>query len=593
MIPKIQARGKSFKALATYLTHNAKEAESSERVAWTHTLNLAHDHVPSAVDEMMWTARAAELLKQEAGIRGGGRATANPVKHFSLNWGIGEEPTREEMIEATQSFLNHMKWDEHQAVLVAHEDKEYAHVHGMLNAVHPETGLRLDESFEHRRAQAWALEYERAQGRIQCEQRLKNPEEREDAPTRPAWLAFQEKQREFERDEKSRRAQEPILVGDLKKPENIPADEWRKLKEIQKNERLEFFADGKSAFKELRLGIYREVRAEFRERWADLYAQRESADPAAFATAKAELVAEQKAVLETRRDEACQALRDSRDGLYRELLADQREMRLGLRSRQEMGLDNALFLQNVEDGNAAKDRTDNFREAGEAATNRQERSASNTPEEAYSGAPRSDNAGMKSGTDVGAGLATGLGFGVLSFFDSLADGLIAAKPDPRPRPKEPEPAGPTLFDVAAEDARKRQQHSDQEESDRKWRGTRPATPRSLAHPANKICDRPESRSGIRAVGKFGSATTSEVTRRRIARPVPDRFDEYEGVEADIEATYRRKLAGLRRLPRSQRAYALQAARESRLLDLKSLREKRASVRHARRRLRQLQRPAPS
>lgn len=197
MIVKILSRGKSFKGLATYLTHDPK-AQTEERVGWTHTLNLAHDHVPSAVDEMLWTSRNAELLKQEAGLRAGGRATENTVKHVSLNWAPDETPSREHMIEATEAFLRHMKWDEHQALLVAHEDKAYAHVHVMLNTVHPETGLKLDDNFEKRRAQAWALDYEREQGRIHCAQRLDNAAAREDAPTRPAWMAFQEKQLEFE-----------------------------------------------------------------------------------------------------------------------------------------------------------------------------------------------------------------------------------------------------------------------------------------------------------------------------------------------------------------------------------------------------------
>jgi integrase len=57
--------------------------------------------------------------------------------------------------------------------------KPHAHVHMMLNAVHPETGLHLDDGFERRRAQEWALAYEREHERIYCEQRLKNPEDRE------------------------------------------------------------------------------------------------------------------------------------------------------------------------------------------------------------------------------------------------------------------------------------------------------------------------------------------------------------------------------------------------------------------------------
>ena len=52
MIVIILANGTSFSGLATYLTHDP-EAKTAERVAWTHTLNLANDHVPSAVDEML------------------------------------------------------------------------------------------------------------------------------------------------------------------------------------------------------------------------------------------------------------------------------------------------------------------------------------------------------------------------------------------------------------------------------------------------------------------------------------------------------------------------------------------------------------
>ena len=76
MIVVIHNGGKSFSGAVTYLTHDPKAA-TTERVNWTHTLNLANDHVPSAVDEMLWTARNAELLKHEAGVRAGGRATEN------------------------------------------------------------------------------------------------------------------------------------------------------------------------------------------------------------------------------------------------------------------------------------------------------------------------------------------------------------------------------------------------------------------------------------------------------------------------------------------------------------------------------------
>src|SRR3982074_2460495 len=98
MIIRILSSGKSFAGCANYLTHDP-QAQTDDRVAWTHTLNLANDHVPSAVDEMLWTARNAELLKQEAGIRAGGRATECPVKEVSLDWSPEDKPTPEHMIE--------------------------------------------------------------------------------------------------------------------------------------------------------------------------------------------------------------------------------------------------------------------------------------------------------------------------------------------------------------------------------------------------------------------------------------------------------------------------------------------------------------
>ena len=146
------------------------------------------------------------------------------------------------MIETTEDFLRHMKWHEHQAIFVAHDDKAHAHVHVMLNVVHPETGLRLDDNFERRRAQAWALEYEREQGRIYCEQRLKNPEERENSPPRNIWMAFRENQERIRARRKNLRARDEFLAEQQKNQKNA---EWKILKEIQQAERTEIFCRGK------------------------------------------------------------------------------------------------------------------------------------------------------------------------------------------------------------------------------------------------------------------------------------------------------------------------------------------------------------
>jgi len=105
---------------------------------------------------------------------------------------------------------------------------------------------------------------------------------------------------------------------------------------------------------------------EFREQWADFYVmQKNGVDAEFLATAKAQLVADQKSVLEPRRDEACQELRESCDIRYRELLDDQKEMRAELRWRRDAGLDATPFLNEMEERRqAGQEIRTEFRETG-------------------------------------------------------------------------------------------------------------------------------------------------------------------------------------------------------------------------------------
>ena len=461
MIVKILSSGKSFKGLSNYLTHDPG-AESADRVGFTHTLNLANDHVPSAVDEMVWTARDAELLKQEAGIRAGGRVTEKPVKHVSLNWAPGETPTREHMIKTSESFLQHMGWQDHQTVLVAHTDKEHSHLHLCINVTHPETGLRLDDNFERRRAQAWALEYERENGMIHCGQRLKRPGEREDAPTRDAWMAFQDQKKEFERDEKSRRENRENTDGDAINLRNTRAEEWKKLKELQRIERDSFFQDGKAVFSEIRTSIYHEVRNEYRGRWSEHYAaQRDGADPELLASRKAELLAEQKASLAARRDEACAGLRDARDGFYRGLLDGQREARLDLTARQAAGAENAEFLRTVEENAGGASAA--FRTAASEATRRESNQAREEEHEAVNGS--AGEAITKPTAEVGMRAGVGLGAGLFKFF---VGGLLEFTNEGSTGKARQSSTGPDLFEAASEEASKRAREL-LETADREWR----------------------------------------------------------------------------------------------------------------------------
>jgi hypothetical protein len=337
MVPKLFPAGKSFKKLAAYLLHDPEKAKTAERVRWTHTLNLASDRPPSAIDEMLWTVRGADWLKQQSNVPSGGRPLENPVKHFSLNWHPSETPTREQMIETVESFLSHMGWREHQALIVCHDDK-HPHVHVMLNAVHPETGRALDTSFEKRRAQEWAKAYEREQGLIFCEERLKPKEERQASPTRKAWEKMKRAEREHDRAE-YQRIRKDFDYFARNDDDKGKASEWEALKAYQRTEREAFFKGGKQAYRSVRNEVFREVRAEFRGQWNAYYAAARSGNnKGTLAEMKLALTEAQNRALDERRERACQELREARDQAYEAILAQQRFDRGELAVRQHQGL---------------------------------------------------------------------------------------------------------------------------------------------------------------------------------------------------------------------------------------------------------------
>ena len=344
MVPKIYPAGKSFAGLATYLSHDAGKAKTSERVAWTHTLNLANDDIPSAVHEMLWTCRAADQLKRRAGIGTGGSKLENPVKHYSLNWHPTDTPTREEMIEAVQGFMAHLGIQDRQAVLFAHNDKPYAHVHLMVNSVSPADGRSISTSFEKARASSWALAYEREHFGIHCEQRLKPYEEREPSPTRATWEKLKEYARQDNQVEQERVSKDFDYFerGD---GDTAISREWRALKAHQRAEREQFFAGGKEAYREVRNAAYREVRELFRPQWQNFYQmKRDGMDPELLAALKTEIIADQKLELDIRRAEMSGKLRKERDEQYDGLLRHHREERAELTERQSEGLRSYALL---------------------------------------------------------------------------------------------------------------------------------------------------------------------------------------------------------------------------------------------------------
>lgn len=337
MIIKIHKAGRSFKGVSRYLTHDAK-AGTAGRVAWTHTLNLASDDVPSAVDEMLWTFRAADQLKRQAGVATGGSRLDKPVKHFSLSWPQGEAPTQDHMVETVRAYMKHMGWSEHQAVLVAHNDTRHSHVHVVMNVVSPVDGRAARNFRDWQHSEAFALAYERAHEQIHCEQRVQNKEQREATPTRDSWQRFKPAEVAFEREEVERLTKAPIYF-ERHDAKLMHGREWEALKAYQKSQREQFFIEGKEAFRAVRKEVFREVREEFRPQWSAHYAaKRHGHDRATLAEMKIALVNAQNRAIDERRERACAELREQRDQAYEAILAQQRFDRAELGNRQQQGL---------------------------------------------------------------------------------------------------------------------------------------------------------------------------------------------------------------------------------------------------------------
>jgi len=465
MIVNIGKKSASFKTIGHYAMHD-KDAQTHERVSWSQTRNLANDHVPSALDEMLWTARSAEGLKQEAGVHAGGTQVQNPVKHITLNWAPGDNPSKEHMIATADHFLKKMGWHEHQACYVAHNDKKYEHIHIILNRVHPETGRTLNEGYEERRAQKWALAYEQENGRVHCEQRLLNAEDREKAMPRNMWMAFKKNEHEFEKSEK----QLIEITDNLEfRPENRKKAEWKIMFDLQRAEIKQFHANGKIKFKELRSSIYREVKEEFRERWGDYYLANKKGtmdDNESLAAVKKNLIAEQTAALAPRRDAACKELMATRKVELAHLLVEQKIRRKEFGWRLDLGLDTSDLLRAAgERGNEREKIRSGFRDAARETTRK-----SRLPETSERRDADADEvpAPFKSSRDRSADIvgrrAVSAGVGLL---DALFTGLTNLGSAPKTNERLAGDRDP--FEVAAEEATKQVQHQEREDYDAQWR----------------------------------------------------------------------------------------------------------------------------
>lgn len=178
--------GKSFRGLAAYLLHDADHAATAERVDWAESINLKGADPERAWRMMAATAMSADALKAAAGIKKG-RKAVNTVFHLALTFNPDDNPSAELQRRAVQGALKAIGLDAYQALAVAHRDKNHAHVHVMVNLIHPETGLSAASkqdgqpailSYSQRKLSKWAEGFEREHGLIVTEGRLANANKR-------------------------------------------------------------------------------------------------------------------------------------------------------------------------------------------------------------------------------------------------------------------------------------------------------------------------------------------------------------------------------------------------------------------------------
>jgi hypothetical protein len=129
MIAKVQPtrqHASSFRRLCKYLT--------TERDADTGELLSRGDVVLS--DNV---AGLDTVAIQMEGIAFLNPRCKDALCHYELAWPPGERPSRPQWMDCASYTLNALGYQDHQYMVVAHDDKKHFHIHIMVNKVHPET----------------------------------------------------------------------------------------------------------------------------------------------------------------------------------------------------------------------------------------------------------------------------------------------------------------------------------------------------------------------------------------------------------------------------------------------------------------------
>jgi len=127
MIGKAYKLGTGFKALAAYLQYGRRDGTERDRVDWVESRNLPTEHPQAAARIMIATARDSDSVQP-------------PVYHFTVSFDPKDPVTRDTMRQVVDRTLRDLGLQEHQVLVVAHCDRAHAHLHFMVNRIHPGRG---------------------------------------------------------------------------------------------------------------------------------------------------------------------------------------------------------------------------------------------------------------------------------------------------------------------------------------------------------------------------------------------------------------------------------------------------------------------
>lgn len=161
-----------FKAVGDYALHDKVNRQTAYRVGFTSMLNMQADSPEEAIGQM--TASYDRFREREKNKRG--RKLTKPVYVYSLSWAPDQTPDQAEMMAAAQSSLKALRLEGLQTLIVQHTDEPHPHIHVIVNRIELDGSRARNIAFDQLRFSRWAEQYERDNGGIRCEQRVRNNE---------------------------------------------------------------------------------------------------------------------------------------------------------------------------------------------------------------------------------------------------------------------------------------------------------------------------------------------------------------------------------------------------------------------------------